>query len=34
LRDVSIDTALKAYALWVIGGFVIAALVTLVLLGL
>ena len=33
LRDVSIGTALKAYALWVIGGFVIAALVTLVLFG-
>ena len=33
LLDVSIGTALKAYALWVIGGFVIAALVTLVLFG-
>jgi hypothetical protein len=33
LRDVSVGTALKAYALWVIGGFVIAALATLVLFG-
>jgi hypothetical protein len=33
LMDVSIGTALKAYALWVIGGFVIAAIVALVLFG-
>jgi hypothetical protein len=33
LLDVSIGTALKAYALWVIGGFVIAAIVALVLFG-
>jgi hypothetical protein len=33
LLDVSLGTALKAYAVWVIGGFVIAAIVTLVLFG-
>jgi hypothetical protein len=33
LLDVSLGTALKAYALWVIGGFVIAAIVALVLFG-
>jgi hypothetical protein len=33
LRDVTIGTALKAYALWVIGGFVITAIVALVLFG-
>jgi hypothetical protein len=33
LLDISIGTALKAYALWVIGGFVIAAILALVLFG-
>jgi hypothetical protein len=33
LVDVSVGTALKAYAAWVIGGFVIAAIVALVLFG-